>query len=77
MRTRRALASEIEALRNLKEKRDRATSVRFRGLILSKKDALEYQEKFCSGCGKEKHKPRLWFGEVFCGECVERFKAGA
>lgn len=33
-------------------------------------------QKPCGGCGKEEFKPELYFGEVFCSQCVEKWKAG-
>ena len=33
-------------------------------------------QKPCAGCGKEEFKPELYFGEIFCNQCVEKWKAG-
>lgn len=49
----------------------------FRGLIMSQAEADEIKAQYCSGCGQLKGKyPKLWFGELFCSFCVERFQAG-
>lgn len=32
--------------------------------------------KPCEGCGKEEFKPELYFGQVFCIDCVQKWKAG-
>lgn len=61
----------------LREVRARKTLVNFRGVDMSQKEAEEIKALYCSGCGREKGKyPKLWFGETFCGDCVERFQAG-
>lgn len=45
-------------------------------LILGKKDYLERAKIHCAGCGGTKINPRKWFGEMFCGECVDKFERG-
>lgn len=59
----------------LRKKTDAETIVNFRGLLMSRKDAKEYQNQFCSGCGREKKNPKLYFGELFCSDCVEKWRA--
>lgn len=68
--------SALKELARLREIRRKKTLLMMNGLLVTEKDAREYREHFCSGCGREKKDPKLWFGEVFCGDCVEKFRAG-
>lgn len=71
---REKLQSELEYLRF---QRRRKTITNFRGLIMSQAEADKIKAEYCSGCGGSKGKyPKLWFGETFCSNCVERFQAG-
>lgn len=65
-----------DQLHRLKQIRESLTPVRFMGVITSLKDAKEFKERFCSGCGREKKNPKLYFGELFCHDCVEKWQAG-
>lgn len=68
--------AELRELARLREIRQKKTLLMLNGLLVTEKDARDYRENFCSSCGKFKKDPKLWFGESFCGDCVERFKAG-
>lgn len=69
--------SDREYLRNLRAKAARRTLVRRGGLLLTQKQAEEYRENYCNGCGGSKGQhPKLWFGELFCNECVEKWRSG-
>lgn len=61
----------------LRAQRRRKTITNFRGLIMSQAEADEIKAQYCSGCGGSKGKyPKLWFGELFCSNCFEKFQHG-
>lgn len=60
----------------LREARKRKTLLMRGGILISEKEYEEMRNKTCGGCGGEKINPKPWFGELFCGECVEAFKHG-
>lgn len=47
------------------------------GLYLTVNEAVEFKKNFCAGCGGKKHNPRKYFGEEFCGTCVEKWSRGS
>jgi len=73
MSTRADLQLQLEYLR---KKTDAETLVRFRGVHMSRASAKEFQEQFCQGCGRDKKNPKPYFGELFCGDCVEKWSNG-
>jgi hypothetical protein len=44
---------------------------RFNRLYLSPQDYKEFREHYCQICGKPKTDPKIYFGQEFCGKCVE------
>lgn len=46
-------------------------------LLMPKSEITELKEH-CPGCGKSlyRNSPTVWFGDTFCGPCVERYKKG-
>jgi hypothetical protein len=69
--------SDREYLNQLRARAASRTFVRRGNLILTQKQAEEYRENFCGGCGGSKGQyPKLWFGETFCNECVEKWRSG-
>lgn len=71
---REEIKKKLEFFRN---KTDSETIVKFRGMIMSRKDAKDLRDHYCGGCGMEKPKPCKYFGEMFCEECYEKFRRGS
>lgn len=71
--SKRDVAREFHRLQAESRKR---MLVPFRGMYAPYEAAESYREKFCSGCSREKKNPKLYFGEMFCEDCVEKWLAG-
>lgn len=65
-----------QELKLLQEARKRITLRKVGGVVVTEKAAEEYRKNYCNGCGGPKRSPKLYFGEEFCGNCVEKWKAG-
>lgn len=69
--------SDRQELALLRASRARKTLIMRNGLIMSEADALKCREEYCAGCGKLKAKYRkVYLGEEFCGDCVDKWLAG-
>lgn len=60
-------------LKKLSEQR-RLTNIQ--GVIVTEKLAREYRDHWCQGCAGEKKNPKLYFGQTFCGDCVDKWQHG-
>lgn len=67
------VAHELQILRT---RRNQKELVSYGGLLVTRAARERLQNHFCGGCGREKVRPKLYFGEEFCGDCVEKFCAG-
>lgn len=59
----------IKQLRNLRKPNE---LVQHGGLIVQRKVMEAHKARWCGICGKEKNNPRVYYGEEFCGDCVEK-----
>ena len=48
------------------------------GHLLIPESTIKELKEHCPGCGKPLYRrnPQVWFGDTFCGPCVERYKKG-
>lgn len=63
-------------LRILRTARKQKTLVSHGGILISEAARDDYKSQFCQGCGQRKTNPKVYCGQEFCGECVEKWKAG-
>ena len=72
-----SIKDDVRQMKLIREINKRRT-IRQRGvgIIMSDAEWENYQNTFCQACGGKKENPKPWFGQTFCGECVEAFKVG-
>lgn len=68
--------TERKELNELRKKRKEKQLRKYGNLILSEKEYREIQAMYCPGCGRNLPRIRLWFNEMFCQDCFERFSHG-
>lgn len=73
MKKRHSLRDELDRIR---KHREATELVVYNGILMTRKTKKELKEKYCGMCGKEKKNPKLYFRELFCGDCVEKAMAG-
>lgn len=71
-----ASKEDRERLAYLRRRREEKTLIWRGGILVTEREAKEIQKEFCAGCGKKKFNPKLYMGEDFCGDCVEKWKHG-
>lgn len=68
--------ADSDELHRLRRIRERKTLCRYGRLVLTETEMRKVRENYCSGCGGEKRHPKIYFGETFCGDCVEKWQNG-
>jgi len=68
--------SDFEQLRLLRSVRNKTELVKHNGVYMTVSQKQELQKHFCAMCAKPKTNPKIYYGEEFCGDCVERCIAG-
>lgn len=70
--------SDAEQLKILRYTQKHILPIKVGGIVMTQAQATEYRENFCPGCGSQMSNKitTVWFGEVFCCECVEKFERG-
>lgn len=70
--------SDCEQLKILRYTRKHILPVKVGGITMTQAQAEEIRKNYCPGCGSQNRDQMfsVWFGEVFCVECVEKFSRG-
>lgn len=66
--------SDLKELKILREVRKGRQLRWVGGILMTEKTREEYRTTYCAGCGRTKKRPKMYFGEEFCGDCVESWK---